>query len=320
MQTGQHHFGGPASHQFEADMTALFPSHDNWQSAPSKRGTSSSTNRLGLSIPNFPTPQDQYLFVSDIRQPEYPTTDTKPSDSSPLSATSSGYEHRMDLSGPSSLGSFSDSSVYSTRPSFTAMNRTSIKMQDSYPISPMQTRFEGDHSMYDSNNSYSAGGNVSSATYPNFGQWTDMPEQASPGHMHHRMSLQSEGDAGPYTTGRRRKSENVEPGSARAIYLEKNRKAASKCRTKQKRQQEDLVEAARDQERRNKVLKSEVEILKSDLRDLMEMVGAHNECPDTRLRRYIQLEADRLAARGDKSPVADLLSPKGSSRGSGSPL
>jgi cyclic AMP-dependent transcription factor ATF-2 len=183
----------------------------------------------------------------------------------------------------------------------------------------MQTRFEGDHPMYDANNGYSADGSLNSATYSTFGQWPSMADQASPDHMHHRMSINSEGDSGPYTTGRRRKSENVEPGSARAIYLEKNRKAASKCRTKQKKQQEDLVEAARDQERRNKVLKSEVEILKSDLRDLMELVGAHNECPDTRLKRYVQLEADRLAARGDQSPVADILSPKSSSRSSGSP-
>lgn len=53
--------------------------------------------------------------------------------------------------------------------------------------------------------------------------------------------------------GRRRGSDSAEPGSARAVYLEKNRKAASKCRSKQKRQQEELIETARDVERRNKI-------------------------------------------------------------------
>ena len=66
---------------------------------------------------------------------------------------------------------------------------------------------------------------------------------------------------------------------------------------------------ARDMERRNKVLKTEVEFLKSDLRSLVEMVGKHTECPDGRLRRYIQLEADRLATKGGDIPiVAELFS------------
>lgn len=95
--------------------------------------------------------------------------------------------------------------------------------------------------------------------------------------------------------GRRRGSEYAEPGSARAIYLEKNRKAASKCRSKQKRQQEELVETARAVERQNKILKAEVDLLKNDMRGLMELVAQHSECPDTRLQTYVQREADRLA-------------------------
>ncbi|KAF2245347.1 hypothetical protein BU26DRAFT_382890, partial [Trematosphaeria pertusa] len=96
--------------------------------------------------------------------------------------------------------------------------------------------------------------------------------------------------------GRRRKSENVEPGSARAVYLEKNRKAASKCRNKQKKQQEELIETARDVERKNRALKAEVEVLKDGMRELMELVGRHTNCPDSRLSTYVQREADRLAA------------------------
>jgi hypothetical protein len=98
--------------------------------------------------------------------------------------------------------------------------------------------------------------------------------------------------------GRRRKSESVEIGSARAIYLEKNRKAASKCRNKQKRQQEDLVEEAREVERRNRLLKAEVDMLRAGMRQLMDHVAHHTECPDSRLQMYVQREADRLATGG----------------------
>ncbi|KAF2996894.1 hypothetical protein E8E13_005433 [Curvularia kusanoi] len=106
-------------------------------------------------------------------------------------------------------------------------------------------------------------------------------------------------------TGRRRGSEYAEPGSARAIYLEKNRKAASKCRSKQKRQQDDLVEAARNAERKNKILKAEVEMLRSGVRDLMGLVGEHTGCPDTRLQLYVQREADRLAAGSQRGSLSN---------------
>lgn len=94
---------------------------------------------------------------------------------------------------------------------------------------------------------------------------------------------------------RRRRSEHVEPVSARAVYLEKNREAASKCRSKQKRQQAELVETARDVERRNVALKAEVEMLRSALLDLVEFMCKHVDCGDARLRAYIQRRADQLA-------------------------
>ncbi|KAF2028369.1 hypothetical protein EK21DRAFT_49002, partial [Setomelanomma holmii] len=94
-----------------------------------------------------------------------------------------------------------------------------------------------------------------------------------------------------------------EVGSARAVYLEKNRKAASKCRSKQKRQQEDLVEEARDVERRNRALKAEVELLKGGMRELMDIVGQHTHCSDSRLKLYVQREADRLATGCVRPPL-----------------
>lgn len=106
------------------------------------------------------------------------------------------------------------------------------------------------------------------------------------------------------------------PGSARAICLKKNRKAAKKCRSKQKKQQEALVETARDMERNNKQLKAEVELLKGDVRDLIGIVIQHGSCSDQRLSIYVQRKADHLATIGSLSPVKSEKSPK---RGSSSP-
>jgi cyclic AMP-dependent transcription factor ATF-2 len=96
---------------------------------------------------------------------------------------------------------------------------------------------------------------------------------------------------------RRRRSEYAEPGSARAIYLEKNRKAASKCRNKQKMEQEVLVERAREAERKNRIMKAELHLLQSELRDLKELAGQHANCPDQRIALYLQKQANRLASQ-----------------------
>lgn len=98
------------------------------------------------------------------------------------------------------------------------------------------------------------------------------------------------------------------PGSGRDNYVEKNRGAASKCRNKQRQQQEDLIKETRNCECKNKLLKAEVELLKSDMRDLLDKIGKHSDRPDARLWAYVQREADRLAA--GNNPIAELLLPR----------
>ncbi|KAL6703390.1 hypothetical protein ACN47E_009732 [Coniothyrium glycines] len=124
---------------------------------------------------------------------------------------------------------------------------------------------------------------------------TVSPLQTSFNHDNFSASPTAHFTPAPRTMHPKRRFKHAEPGSARSIYLEKNRKAASKCRSKQKMQQEELVETARDTERRNRELKAEVEYLQNGMRDLMEIVGQHAQCPDGRLRSYVQREADRLA-------------------------
>jgi hypothetical protein len=42
-------------------------------------------------------------------------------------------------------------------------------------------------------------------------------------------------------------------------------------------------------------LKAEVEMLRGDMRELMQIVDLHSNCTDSRLKCYVQREADRLA-------------------------
>ncbi|KAG9195068.1 hypothetical protein G6011_00188 [Alternaria panax] len=104
-------------------------------------------------------------------------------------------------------------------------------------------------------------------------------------------------------SGRRRtRSQYAEPGSARAVYLEKNRKAASKCRSKQKAEQEQLVETTREIERRNRVLKAELNLLEQERRQWLDFANQHMNCPDQRIAIYVQNQADRLGSRQPPGP------------------
>lgn len=262
-----------------------------------------------LAFPNFqPPPHDQYMFVSDLAQ-----RDERVNIPSADFSTQANESQRQ---------AFSTNSL--CRPPTSLLTATiadNIHIRNALSttwMSPLQTHFNTDannHESCDSNSSFSANGHPHPANSTAPTQWSYIPDSETPTIKQRRDSMRSLSKSAPGPVGRQRKTERVEAGSARAVYLEKNRHAASKCRTKQKRQQEDLVDAARDMERKNKVLKSEVEILKSDLRDLMELVGKHNECPDGRLRRYLQLEADRLSQCGSRNAGGEPLSPRSNSSG-----
>jgi cyclic AMP-dependent transcription factor ATF-2 len=154
---------------------------------------------------------------------------------------------------------------------------------------------------------------------------TDETETTSPFEMHYGDQLSAlfpggrpveprrdslanseEAETSPGTRTRifrgRRRSEYVEPGSARAIYLEKNRKAAAKCRSKQKMEQDALVEESRRAERLNRHLRAEEAMVRAEVHHLREQLAQHVNCPDQRIAQYLQQEADRLAGRGMGPP------------------
>ncbi|KAF2649898.1 hypothetical protein K491DRAFT_159243 [Lophiostoma macrostomum CBS 122681] len=164
-------------------------------------------------------------------------------------------------------------------------------------IAPLQTNFDYRDLHPDIGTAYVTSeppSSISSHTNPSS---LSSPSVSNDHHM--RKHSRSEEDQKPSTstTGltRRRKSSPKDADSVRAVYLEKNRLAASKCRNRQKKQEEKLVEKGRAVERINKGLKSEVDFLKESMRYLMEDVSRHQTCSDNRLATYVQRRADRLA-------------------------
>ncbi|KAF2201959.1 hypothetical protein GQ43DRAFT_13711 [Delitschia confertaspora ATCC 74209] len=106
---------------------------------------------------------------------------------------------------------------------------------------------------------------------------------------------------------RRKTVPTDDPG--RAKYLEKNRLAASRCRTKQKQKTEELVQLSKNHERRNLYLKTEVEMLKATKAALMELVHQHSECPDDRIQNYVQSIADKLSEEKSSDKSTENVTP-----------
>jgi cyclic AMP-dependent transcription factor ATF-2 len=172
-----------------------------------------------------------------------------------------------------------------------AASASITKTEDARTVFPSQRRFESCDASPQSlshrtPNPYDTSGSAHSVD-----SWTS-PQCSNSSQTSHGSYP---ADAEEHSVGRKRRTKVSEPGSARAIYLEKNRKAARKCRDKQKKQQEDLVAETRDTGLRNRVLKTEVEMLRGNLNALKEIVGLHSNCLDSRLTMYVQREADRLA-------------------------
>lgn len=296
-------------------MAVLCPGSGKWDSSSLDVDTVKAPDDAGVSFSNFDPPPDRYLFVPDIGQANL---DKKPALNPRDSGLFGGFQYREQLN-DTPIAPFIDDFLYLPQVSFTATDAGEVETHGVLSVlgvSPLRTPPDKTttYDSYNANGSFSADESIHLGTSTALTRWSNTMDRKEPGDERQCGSIHIRAYSTPLNTDKRRILDTVEPGSARAIYLEKNRKAASKCRTKQKRQHDNLVETAQEAERKNKVLKVEVELLKSDLRDLMELVERHNECPDGRLRKNVQRKADRLSARGDQGPIARLLSSKSSSK------
>jgi hypothetical protein len=187
-------------------------------------------------------------------------------------------------------------------PTASLIPESSFRPQDMTTVSPSQTYYDTENPLLSSKTSLCSQRLAESSEEPN-----PTITEVEQGTVLTQAQHENAQDASemPLPTkkhrkgGRKRSSEPVEPGSARSIYLDKNRKAASKCRRKQKEHEEDLVELARNVERKNKVLKVEAAILRDSKQELLHMVAQHVNCPNSRMGAYLQREADRVAFEAD---------------------
>lgn len=289
------------SSQVDFNMTpksAMYGSAEHWVSSPQTDHS--------YTVPDYTD-----FHVDNTRQSSNPFTLQEDFDLSEPNHHDAYGKHVSDglING---LKTQSAMNMYPTTAAFTASN-AQRNLYNATTVSPLNTNFNLEQESPLSNTKPSFGKSGYAFASSDYAAFNDDADTLSSKHRCDSLHSNTDSPSSQSKVGRRRGSEYAEPGSARAIYLEKNRKAASKCRSKQKRQQDELVETARDVERRNRILKAEVEILKSGMRELMEIVGQHTECPDARLKLYVQREADRLVSQSGKNPVSAPASARSSS-------
>ena len=262
---------GPVPHGSASDMFNIYPMSDAWVS----------------------TTSDNHLYATgpDYQRFPFPCMDTS-LESQPWSsnAMSGAVSNSIENAAYSSSSVFKTVSAPTHGRNVTAVapQHTLYKLESASPKSYTTANFDMNHVQVSSNSSPSRDSQPSTLNQGSASSQTSLDPQSPP-----RKKRRS---------GRKPTAEGLELDSARATYLEKNRKAASKCRSKQKRQQDDLIEEARDIQRKNKCLKAEVAMLQGGMRELMDLVGQHNACSDTRLQQYVQRQADRLAAGTSRTP------------------
>jgi hypothetical protein len=80
--------------------------------------------------------------------------------------------------------------------------------------------------------------------------------------------------------------------------MEKNRKAAERCRKKKKAFIEDLQSRAKQEEEKRTMLKAQVEHLEKVVLSLKEEMVNHNACEDGRIRGYLLSHVQRQMKEG----------------------
>jgi len=78
---------------------------------------------------------------------------------------------------------------------------------------------------------------------------------------------------------RGRKPDDEDPEIKRQKFLERNRAAASRCRAKKKVWVDGLENRCKDLEGGKQALAQEVEMLRSEVKQLKSILIAHKDCP-----------------------------------------
>jgi hypothetical protein len=112
---------------------------------------------------------------------------------------------------------------------------------------------------------------------------------------------------------RRRKRKYLDPEELHNEKLEKNRRAAERCRIKQKAYVSTLQERAREEEVRRADLVAQVTQLRDMILSLKEDMVSHSGCTDERIKQYLLSDLFRTTQRRHDSmssmPPTQMLSP-----------
>lgn len=99
----------------------------------------------------------------------------------------------------------------------------------------------------------------------------------------------------------RRRRRNMDPQQRHADKLEKNRKAAERCRQKQRAYVVNLQVRAREEELKRAKLISQVTQLRDDILSLKENMVSHSGCNDERIKQYLLSELAKATRRRSSS-------------------
>ena len=102
---------------------------------------------------------------------------------------------------------------------------------------------------------------------------------------------------------RGRKRQPAASDEKRAVQMEKNRKAAERCRKKKKAFIEDLQSRAKQEEEKRTMLKAQVEHLEKVVLSLKEEMVNHNACEDGRIRGYLLSHVQRQMKEGGQTSL-----------------
>jgi hypothetical protein len=98
-------------------------------------------------------------------------------------------------------------------------------------------------------------------------------------------------------------SEEPESDDAnRSKFLERNRKAASKCREKKKQWMQDLEDAKPDLEKRHRILQDGFSALVKEVSQLKNQLMLHSGCHDANIDKWIEREARRFVHGSNNPP------------------
>ncbi|XP_076819441.1 cyclic AMP-dependent transcription factor ATF-7-like isoform X2 [Clavelina lepadiformis] len=112
-------------------------------------------------------------------------------------------------------------------------------------------------------------------------------------------------------TGRKRgrQSQDIDPDIKRQRFLERNRAAASRCRTKKKIWVNGLENKAKGLSHTNITLQNEIAALKDEIASLKQLLLSHRDCPITKLQQQsMALAGINLDLTSAMSPTAVIKS------------